>query len=147
MKETDIFRLIHAVEALTNEAIIQWTKSFKHNIGVSPILVLAELKQHGPQQQTVLAKKLGYTPGAMTNIANRLVKRNFAKRQYNESDRRHVYLCITDEGIELLDEARQKGEELRMNMFKVLTEEEVKQYLAIQEKLLKYMDESGREKS
>ena len=147
MRETDIFRLIHAVEALTNETIIRWTKSFKHNIGISPILVLAELKQRGPQQQTVLAKKLGYTPGAMTNIANRLVKRNLAKRQYDESDRRHVYLAITDEGRDLLEEAHEKGKEIRMNMFKVLTEEEVKQYLAIQEKLLKYFGENGREKS
>lgn len=145
MKETDIFRLIHAVETLTNETIIQWTKSFKHNIGISPILVLSELKHHGPQQQTVLAKKLGYTPGAMTNIANRLVKLNLAERQYNESDRRHVYMSITTEGLSLLEEAHQRGKELRMNMFNVLTEEEVKQYLAIQQKMLKYLEESTKE--
>lgn len=145
MKETDIFRLIHAIEMVTNETIIQWTKSFKYNIGISPILVLSELKQHGPQQQTVLAKKLGYTPGAMTNIASRLVKRGLAERKYNESDRRHVLLSVTDEGLALLGEAHQKGKEIRVNLFNILSEEEIKQYLAIQEKLLKHLKENEKE--
>jgi len=137
LKETDLFKLIHAVEMVTNETIIRWTKSFGHNLGISPILVLSELKHHGPQKQTVLAEKLGYTPGAMTNISNKLVKQGLAERQYNEDDRRHVLMVITEKGLDVLQEAHQKGTELRMEMFSVLTEEEVHQYLSIHEKLLK----------
>lgn len=145
VRETEVFRLIHAVENLTNETIIQWTKSFKHNIGISPVLVLSELKQHGPQQQTVLAKKLGYTPGAMTNIAGRLVKQDYARRRYNEEDRRHVLLDITSEGEKVLDDAYTKGKELRLNLFQALTKEEIEQYLAIQEKLLKHLKKKTKE--
>ncbi|MCJ8009262.1 MarR family winged helix-turn-helix transcriptional regulator [Lederbergia wuyishanensis] len=137
MEKTDIFKLIRAVEMVTNETIIQWTKSFKHNIGISPILVLAELKQNGPQKQTVLAEKLGYTPGAMTNISGKLVKLGFAVREYNEGDRRNVMLSITEKGITVLNDAQQKGEELRVKLFQALSEEELQQYLAIQEKLLR----------
>jgi len=137
LEKTDIFKLIRAVEMVTNETIIQWTKSFKHNIGISPILVLAELKQNGPQKQTVLAEKLGYTPGAMTNISGKLVKLGFAVREYNEGDRRNVMLSITKKGITVLNDAQQKGEELRINLFQALSEEELQQYLAIQEKLLR----------
>ncbi|MFS0841021.1 MarR family winged helix-turn-helix transcriptional regulator [Paenibacillus sp. 1P03SA] len=137
MEKTDVFKLIHAVELFTNEAIIRWTKSFQPNIGISPIIALAELNQHGPQKQSVLAAKLGYTPGAMTNIAGRLTKLGLAERRYNESDRRNVFLAITDKGITVLREAQKKGQELRIEMFQVLNEEEIQQFLSIYEKLLK----------
>lgn len=137
MEQNDIFKLIHTVELFTNEVIIRWMNSFEHNIGISPILVLSELKHKGPQKQTVLAKHLGYTPGALTNIANRLIKLSLAERKYNEEDRRNVLLSITEKGLDVLKEAQQRGRELRVELFKVLSEEEQQQYLIIHEKLLK----------
>ncbi|NIK79005.1 DNA-binding MarR family transcriptional regulator [Paenibacillus castaneae] len=137
MEQTDIFKLIHTVELFTNEVIIRWMNSFEHNIGISPILVLSELKHKGPQKQTVLAKHLGYTPGALTNIANRLIKLSLAERKYNEEDRRNVLLSITEKGLDVLKEAQQRGRELRVELFQVLSEEEQQQYLIIHEKLLK----------
>lgn len=137
MKKTDVFELIRTVELFSNEAIIRWNKSFGHSIGISPILVLSELRKKGPQKQTVLANNLGYTPGAMTNIANRLIRNGLAERKYNENDRRNVFLEITEKGCGLLKEAHQKGQEVRAELFQVLTEEELEQFLAIYAKLLK----------
>ncbi|MGY0694656.1 MarR family winged helix-turn-helix transcriptional regulator [Virgibacillus sp. FSP13] len=98
---------------------------------------MSELKQKGAQKQSELANELGYTPGAMTNIANRLIKDGYADRKYDEADRRIIRLAITDTGKELLEEAQQKGLELRKELFSVLTEEEIEQFLAIHEKLLR----------
>lgn len=137
MEKNNIFKLIRAVELFTNESIIRWNKSFQHNIGISPILVLSELKPKGPQKQSTLAKELEYTPGAMTNIANRLIKEGYAERKYSEEDRRIVLLAITEQGIAILNEAQAKGQELRKDLFDVLSEEEINQFLAIHEKLLK----------
>ena len=137
MSRTDIFELIRTVELFSNETIIRWNKSFGHSIGISPILVLSELKNKGPQKQTVLAKNLGYTPGAMTNISNRLISNGLAERKYNENDRRNVFLEITEKGYILLKEAHQKGQEVHAELFQVLSEEELEQFLAIHEKLLK----------
>lgn len=135
--EDDIFKLIRTVELFTNESIIRWTKAFKFNIGISPILVLSELNQKGALKQSELANQLGYTPGAMTNIANRLIRDGYADRIYDEADRRIIRLSITNVGKEILGEAQQKGKELRKELFSVLTEEERKQFLIIHEKLLK----------
>ncbi|ETT88608.1 MarR family transcriptional regulator [Viridibacillus sp. FSL R5-0477] len=137
MRDTNIFKLIHAVELVNNANIIRFSQMFPHNIGISPILALSELKINGPQKQTVLADKLGYTPGAMTNIATKLVKNGFAERQYNANDRRHVLLAITEMGSKVLIDAQSKGHDLALELFSVLSEEEVDQYLAIQNKLLK----------
>ncbi|ASK61861.1 MarR family transcriptional regulator [Virgibacillus phasianinus] len=138
--ENNVFKLIRTVELFTNESIIRWNKSFRHNIGISPILVLAELKQKGPQKQSTLSKELAYTPGAMTNIANRLIKEGYAKRQYNEADRRIILLAITEQGLAILDEAQAKGQEVKKDLFDVLSEEEINQFLAIHEKLLRNFD-------
>lgn len=137
MSKTDVFELIRTVELFSNEAIIRWNKSFGHSIGISPILVLSELRNKGPQKQTFLANNLGYTPGAMTNIANRLIRNGLAERKYNENDRRNVFLEITEKGCSLLKEAQQKGQEVHAELFQVLSEEELEQFLAIHEKLLK----------
>lgn len=137
MSKTDVFQLIRTVELFSNEAIIRWNKSFGHSIGISPILVLSELRNKGPQKQTVLANNLGYTPGAMTNIADRLIRNGLAERKYNENDRRNVLLEITEKGCSLLKEAQQKGHDLRAELFQVLTDEEAEQFLAIHKKLLK----------
>ncbi|VEI05462.1 MarR family winged helix-turn-helix transcriptional regulator [Kurthia zopfii] len=136
MEDTNLFQVIHKTEQLNNLNIYHFTKNFNHKIGVSPILVLSELKFEGAQKQTVLADKLGCTPGAMTNIANKLVKLGFAKRLYNEDDRRHVLMEITEAGRNVLVDAQARGREAHSEIFNVLSEEELQQYLAITEKLL-----------
>ncbi|OAB34861.1 MarR family transcriptional regulator [Paenibacillus macquariensis subsp. defensor] len=140
MGQTDIFKLIRSGELFTNEAIIRWMKSFDYNIGISPVLVLTELKLRGTQKHTTLSKKLGYSPGAITSIADRLIKLGLAERKYNENDRRNVFLSITDKGLEVQQQAIQKGRELHVELFKVLSEEEVQQLINIYEKLLKNFD-------
>lgn len=137
MEKDNVFELIRTAELLTNELIIRWTKTFKYKLGISPILVLSLLNQRGAEKQTVLAADLGYTPGAMTNIANRLIKEGYAVRQFNEEDRRIVLLAITESGIEVLTEAQKKGHELRQELYQLLSKEELNQFLAIQQKLLK----------
>ncbi|WP_313892043.1 MarR family transcriptional regulator [Psychrobacillus sp.] len=133
----DIFKLIRTMELYTDEAIIRFTKSFNRNIGLSPILVLSQLKKYGPQKQTVLANALGYTPGAITNISTKLVKEEYAERLYNDEDRRHVLLKITPKGEELLVEARKTGDDLHGELFNALNDEELNQLLFLYEKMVK----------
>lgn len=137
MKKESLFQVIHNVEYINNSNIYHFTKRFPHKIGVSPILVLSELKYKGAQKQTVLAEKLGFTPGAMTNISNKLVKLGYAKRIYNENDRRHVLMEILPAGELVLKDAQLHGHAIQEEIFEVLSETELEQYLIITEKLLK----------
>lgn len=138
--EANIFNLIRTVELFTNESIVRWTKTFQPNIGISSILVLAELRTKGMLKQSTLSNELGYTPGAMTNIANKLIKEDYAERKYNENDRRMVLLAITEKGLSVLEDAQKKGQELRKELFSVLSQEEVAQFLAIHEKILRSLE-------
>lgn len=132
----DIFKLIRTMELYTDEAIIRFTKSFNRNIGLSPILVLSQLKKNGPQKQSVLANSLGYTPGAITNISTKLVKEEYAERLYNDEDRRHVLLKITPKGEAMLLEARENGDKLHIELFNALSDDELNQLLFLYEKMV-----------
>ncbi|MCH1625272.1 MarR family winged helix-turn-helix transcriptional regulator [Fredinandcohnia quinoae] len=137
MKQTSIFKLIHAIEQMNNENIIRFTKAFQYPLGISPILVLSELRIKGPQKQVELAEMIGYTKGAMTNIATKLVNLGLAERLYDENDRRTIRLKITSAGEKALKDAHEIGKEMFMEHFEVLSDEELKQYLMIQEKLVR----------
>lgn len=84
-----------------------------------------------------LAGTIAYTKGAMTNIAEKLVSLGFAERLYDETDRRTIQLQITTAGRNALKEAQTIGEDVFMQLFVNLREEEINQYLLIQEKIVK----------
>ncbi|WP_342670300.1 hypothetical protein [Melghirimyces thermohalophilus] len=79
---------------------------------------------------------MGFTPGAMTHIANRLIKDGYAERKADEKDRRVIYLQMTETGEQVLAEAREKGEQLRLDLFQALDETEIRKFLSIYKKLL-----------
>lgn len=141
---TDIFKVIRTLEVLSNESIIRWTKAFNRNIGLSPILVLAELKKKGSQKSSALAISLGYTPGAITNISTKLVNEQYVERIYNDEDRRNVLLQITPKGEALLQEAKKVGEELQIEIFSILSDAELSQLLILYEKVLKNLDKEKK---
>lgn len=143
MKKASIFELIRTAEQLNDQTIISFMNNFDENASISQILVLNQLREKGPQMQSQLAKRLGYTPGAMTGIANKLIKEGYARREYDETDRRVILLAVTEKGIELLHEAQKQGQETRENLYSVLDEEEIKQLLAIQTKLLVHVMNSN----
>lgn len=137
MKQANIFKLIQAIEQITNDNIMRFTKEFPYPLGISPILVLHELRAKGPQKQVELAETVGYTKGAMTSIASKLVDLGLAERLYDQNDRRTIQLKITAAGEQALTEAQKVGQKVFTQLFDVLDDEEIIQYLAIQEKLVK----------
>lgn len=140
MKEASIFELIRTAELLNDKTIIRFMNSFNENVGISQILVLYRLCEKGPQMQSQLARKLGYTLGAMTGISNKLIKEKYARREYVETDRRIILLAVTEKGKDLLNEAQKHGQKMREDLYSVLSEEEIKQLLTIQRKLLDHVN-------
>ncbi|MDY0409767.1 MarR family winged helix-turn-helix transcriptional regulator [Virgibacillus soli] len=139
MMRASIFELIRVTELLNNETVIRFMDLFNENVGISQILVLSQLQQNGPQMQSWLAKRLGYTSGALTGIANKLIKENYAVRKYDETDRRIVLLAITEKGTELLQNAQKLGQKMETEVYSVLSEAESNQILTIHRKLLDHM--------
>lgn len=136
MEKTNIFQLINTVEQLNNANIIHFTKKFSYPLGISPILVLAELAVKGPRKQIELAEKVGLTKGALTNISTKLAGLGLVERLYEEEDRRTVRLRITDQGIAALNEAQKIGNAIYTELFDSFSEDELKEYMRLQKKLV-----------
>ena len=135
MEKQPFFELIHNMDKVTNQLIIQWNKTFNEDLGISQIIVLGHLKTNGKSRPSDIAKKLGLTPPTLSYLSEKLVKRKLAIRMTHETDRRVVYLDITDEGIDVLNRATHAGEQLRRNLFQKLTEQERNQLMSLYRKL------------
>ena len=129
------------IDQMNNANIVRFTKAFPYPLGISPILVLSELRIKGPQKQAELAETIGYTKGAMTSIATKLVDLGLAKRLYDDNDRRTIRMEITVEGENALAKAQSVGQDVFIQLFEVLNEEEIAQYFLIQEKLVQGIQE------
>lgn len=138
MEKINIFQLINATEQLCNLNIIQFSQKFSYPLGISPILVLAELKNIGPRKQSELAEVVGLTKGAITNISNKLVKLALVERLQEEEDRRTVRLKITEKGVSALQEAQKIGNKIYIDLFDSFTETELNEYLRLQYKLIEH---------
>lgn len=137
MQEETIFEIIHNMDKVTNNLIIRWNKSFNKELGVSHILVLGHLKLNGKSRPSDMAKVLGLTPPTITHLTEKLVKKQLITRSIEESDRRIIYLEITNAGEMILKEANETGQILRKRIFEKLTDEERQQMLHIYRKLNK----------
>jgi Transcriptional regulators len=141
MTEQTIFELIHSMDQITNRLMIHWNKEFSENLGVSHILVLAHLNHNGKSRPSDIAKALGLTPPTLTHLSDKLVKKEFAVRLVDEDDRRIIYLEITNNGLDILNKAQEKGKDLRMKLFDKLSEDERQSLLATYDKLIHLLDE------
>lgn len=139
MENETIFDLIHTMDQVTNKLIINWTKMFNENLGISHILVLKHLHENGQSRPSDIAKSLGLTPPSLTHLSDKLIKKGLITRLNDEGDRRIFYLNITDSGFEVLMNAQEKGNSLRKELFEKLTAEEQKQLLHIYSKLSEHI--------
>ncbi|MBS4207083.1 MarR family transcriptional regulator [Bacillus sp. FJAT-50079] len=135
MKEQTIFEIIHNMDKVTNNLIIQWNKIFYEDLGVSHILVLGHLIERGKSRPSDIAKTLGLTPPTLTHLSEKLVLKELAIRIVDQTDRRIIYLAITDKGMEVVKRANEEGQKLRRKLFEKLSDEERQQLLNIYKKL------------
>lgn len=135
MAAATIFEILHNMDKFTNNLLVEWNKTFNEDLGVSHVLLLGHLYTQGQSKSSDIAKELGLKPPTVTHLSEKLVRKGLAIRLTDDTDRRVVYLAITDEGTEILHRANKEGHQLRTKLFEKLTEEEHRQMLKIYEKL------------
>lgn len=64
-----------------------------------------------------IAKKLRVTLGTLTTSIDRLVKKGFVKRVYDENDRRKVFIEILPSGFEVVEKHAQFHDEMLEKLF------------------------------
>ena len=82
-----------------------------------------------------LAQYLSITLSGVTQLVEKLVKKNLVVRERSEDDRRVVYIKITDEGKNVLAKLNENRLKVYRDYFSVLTEEEMEVHFNILKKI------------
>jgi len=135
MSEKTIFDILHQMDTFTNSVMIKWNKTFNENLGVTHVLTLGYINRNEKSRPSDISKELGLTPPTVTHLVEKLVQKKLVERVLDDSDRRIIYLVITEKGKEVLKRANVEGQKLRRELFLKLNEEEREQLLALYAKL------------
>jgi DNA-binding MarR family transcriptional regulator len=92
---------------------------------------------HYPEGLSVkeLAEYSGVTPGAITQFVDVLVEKGLVMRESDTSDRRVVRLKVTPLTISRFEQFRQQHLAMFTKIFEVLSDDEIRQLLALIEKI------------
>jgi DNA-binding MarR family transcriptional regulator len=85
-----------------------------------------------------LAERSSITPGAVTQFVDTLVERGLVAREGDPNDRRIVRLKLTEQAKGQLEQFRKKHLAVMSKIFEALTDDEIKQLIALFTKMDTY---------
>lgn len=80
---------------------------------------------------SMLSQEFNVATSHVTAVTDRLVKRNLVTRKRAETDRRVIYLCITEDGEKLVETLVEKKHKYMEGKFKSLTDDEMEHLLQL----------------
>ncbi|MBY6036408.1 MarR family transcriptional regulator [Fictibacillus nanhaiensis] len=98
--------------------------------------VLQTLNVQSPLMASEIANELKVSSSHITAVTDRLVGKNYIERVRSDSDRRIVYLEITEDGKKIAREMDVIKNEYLAKKFSQLTEDEMKMMITYSTKLL-----------
>jgi MarR family transcriptional regulator, organic hydroperoxide resistance regulator len=107
----------------------------EYGITTPQFFILNFLSQKDKCMASELANRMQVKPSAITSMMDRLYKNGFVKRFRDEADRRVVYLCLSEEGKEALENVRKKRKEVSKRYLGLLEEDELNNLVQTFEKL------------
>lgn len=111
-------------------------KIFENYIPWNEFLVLRILNRNQKEMVSRVAKELNVSNSHITAVAEKLIKKELVTRSRSTSDRRVVYLEITDKGKELVAEMDKQNKLYLRERFSTLSEEEMTIMISISQKLI-----------
>jgi DNA-binding MarR family transcriptional regulator len=106
------------------------SRTMTHNITPSQFLVLKKLAE-GRATVSELADFLGVSLSAITSLVDRLNKSGFVTRIRDEQDRRLVWLEMTSQGSQELNECLSKRNKVMHTIFGQLEEDDLQNLIVI----------------
>jgi DNA-binding MarR family transcriptional regulator len=86
--------------ASTETALFHQMAAAKYGLGITDMKTISILQQEGSMTAGQIAKRLSLTTGAVTNVIDRLERRNLVRREPDAYDRRKVIVVANQQQIE-----------------------------------------------
>lgn len=107
----------------------------------APQLLILQLLRQGEELTTgQVAKRVSLSQATVTTIVDRLEKRGFVRRERGETDKRKVYLYLTEQGDSILVDAPKPLQEDFIRQFQDLHDWEQSMILSSLERIAYMMD-------
>lgn len=119
---------------------------FQGKVTFSQHVALEALNSDNPLKMKNIAKVLKITLPAVTGLISRLVVMKLAKRVYDKSDRRVIFIVLTDKGKKTIEQTRAVRKKIIAEIFGVLSAGERQTYLGILQKIKKAFYGKDKEK-
>lgn len=138
-------RLDELIQNIMRRVHIELAESAVHKITGTQFVVLKFIHWRGRTTVSGLADDLYVSLSAVTSLVDRLHRAGLVSRERDESDRRVVWLSLTDRGREVLDSCLEVRRRVMKRYLNRLGEEDVKRLIQIYEKLLQIMEEESEQ--
>ena len=99
------------------------------------------LDEHPSATVSEIANYLGTSLSSVTQLTDRLVKSGMIERLSDEADRRVIRVCLSNEGCNVLVRIQQAKRSALETAFAKIAAEDIKEYLRIQNQLIKSLQE------
>lgn len=119
-----------------NQAVKQDVTNY--NLNVNEFTVLEVLYSKGPQRIQQIKERVLIANSSTTYIIDKLCSKNYIERVSDDSDRRIFYAQLTPSGKKLMEEIFPNHEQMILNLFKRLEDEEVLELKQLLKKLNDY---------
>ena len=138
-------RITEVMPVVAREFIRQRPDELCRGLVTPPqFLVLNYLETRGELKMTDLAKLIGVTTAAMTGVVDRIVRRRYAERVFEPTDRRVIKMRPTAKGLALVKKIKEQKKEMVIKLFGRLPQQDREEYLRI---ITKIRDILARERS
>jgi DNA-binding MarR family transcriptional regulator len=136
---TEILHNFHAIKRAHSSGSRFSNQRFGMTITQASVMMM--LLHEGRKTMTEVAQALGVSRGAATQLLESLTEQGLIRRYQDESDRRIVYVELSEKGHVRLRDMRKNGTANISELFKVLSDEE----LAYVEKLTTKLADQAKE--
>ena len=128
-KELKLFRTwLKATKTLYDNVTKDITS---HGLTIENFMVLELLYNKGPQFIQDISEKLMIPSGSITYVVNKLEKKELAKREINDENKRYCKVVLTKKGEDLFNEIFPKHVEMIVQNLEVLDDSKKEQLTAL----------------
>ncbi|MCC3376080.1 MarR family winged helix-turn-helix transcriptional regulator [Cohnella sp. REN36] len=129
-------RLAELMSAYMNRIVAGYAKMLEKDLTAPQFLIMQILASRGVCNCSEIAAALDITLPAVTNLANKLVRKGYIERLTSESDRRAVFLRLTDDGRQVEQRLQDRYKELTSGMWQDLSDNEMDALIGGFEKMM-----------
>lgn len=120
--------------------VASFTKLLDNNLTAPQYFILQTLAKQDMQTSSYFAGALDVTLSAITNLSSKLVQKGYIERVTSETDRRQVYLKITDQGRAVEERMLERYRQLTDGLWEDFSGPELDMLIHSYQKMIQHLE-------